>query len=104
MPLLTCNSGGRLFRRSKPAILLVEEIGMTKAPDLFSLKGKTALVTGGSMGIGRSIARGLGEAGARLIITARKEGLLREAEALLREEGLDVVGVVADIARADSIG
>lgn len=77
---------------------------MTKAPDLFSLKGKTALVTGGSMGIGRSIARGLGEAGARLIITARKEGLLREAEALLREEGLDVVGVVADIARADSIG
>lgn len=47
--------------------------------NLFSLEGKTAIVTGGSRGIGYGIARGLIDAGARVIITARSEGPLNEA-------------------------
>ena len=49
------------------------------AEDRFSLNGKTALITGGSRGIGYAIARTFVDAGARVIITARSEGPLNEA-------------------------
>jgi NAD(P)-dependent dehydrogenase (short-subunit alcohol dehydrogenase family) len=74
-----------------------------KILDLFRLDGKTALVTGGSTGIGRAIAQGLGEAGARLIITARKEAQLRETETMLKDAGIDVLGVVADVSKRETI-
>ena len=51
--------------------------------DLFDVSGKTALVTGGSRGIGRMIAGGLVEAEARVIISSRKEAELRETAAAL---------------------
>jgi NAD(P)-dependent dehydrogenase (short-subunit alcohol dehydrogenase family) len=76
---------------------------MTMSLDLFRLDGKTALVTGGSTGIGRAIAQGLGEAGARLIIAARKEPQLRETEAMMKDVGIDVFGIVADVSKRDSI-
>jgi len=41
--------------------------------ELFNLSGKVAIVTGGSRGIGKEIAIGLGEAGAKITITARRE-------------------------------
>ncbi|HNC47104.1 MAG TPA: SDR family NAD(P)-dependent oxidoreductase, partial [Acidobacteriota bacterium] len=41
--------------------------------ELFDLTGKVAIVTGGSRGLGREIAFGLGEAGARVVITARRQ-------------------------------
>ena len=47
--------------------------------DLFDVSGKTALVTGGSRGIGLMIARGLVQAGARVIVSSRKEGPVDEA-------------------------
>src|SRR3712207_6705735 len=50
-----------------------------KVLDLFSLKGKTALVTGGSRGLGLQMAEALGEMGARVAITARKKDELEEA-------------------------
>ena len=41
--------------------------------ELFDLTGKIAIVTGGSRGLGKEIATGLGEAGAKVVITARRE-------------------------------
>ncbi len=41
---------------------------------LFDLSGKTALVTGGSRGLGLQMAHALGEAGARIMLSARKAG------------------------------
>jgi NAD(P)-dependent dehydrogenase (short-subunit alcohol dehydrogenase family) len=63
---------------------------------LFDLHGKTALVTGGSRGLGLQLAEALGEAGARLVITARKAKDLEESAAHLRARGIDVHGIAAD--------
>ncbi|MDO9157929.1 MAG: SDR family NAD(P)-dependent oxidoreductase, partial [Burkholderiaceae bacterium] len=48
---------------------------------LFDLSGQTALVTGGSRGLGLQMARALGEAGARLVLSSRKAADLEEATA-----------------------
>lgn len=72
---------------------------------LFDLTGRVALVTGGSRGLGLEIAEGLGEAGCKLVITARKAGELAEAEARLRERGFAVAAVpgsVTDPAHAEA--
>jgi NAD(P)-dependent dehydrogenase (short-subunit alcohol dehydrogenase family) len=54
---------------------------------LFDVSGKTALVTGGSRGVGLMIARGLVQAGARVLISSRKEDQLRAAAAELANDG-----------------
>lgn len=66
--------------------------------DQFRLDGKVAIVTGGSRGLGLQIAEGLGEAGATIAITARKEPGLREAETHLRSRGISCFAVRCDIA------
>ena len=71
--------------------------------ELFDLTGKVALVTGGSRGLGLQMAEALGEAGARLAITARKQAELDEAESRLVGLGCDVLTVAADLARPDRI-
>ena len=68
-----------------------------------ALRDKVAIVTGGSRGIGRSIALGLAEEGCHVTICARGEERLRETEAELRERGVDALGVVADVENADDI-
>src|ERR1700727_2338331 len=55
--------------------------------DLFDVSGKTALVTGGSRGIGLMIARGLVEAGARVIVSSRKSADVQAAAAELAALG-----------------
>ena len=55
--------------------------------DLFSVSGKTALVTGGSRGIGLMIARGMVEAGAKVYISSRKAAVCDEAAAELSKSG-----------------
>jgi gluconate 5-dehydrogenase len=65
---------------------------------LFDLSGRTALVTGGSRGLGLQIAHALGEAGAKVMLTARKAGELEEAAAELQAAGIDARWTAADCA------
>jgi NAD(P)-dependent dehydrogenase (short-subunit alcohol dehydrogenase family) len=75
---------------------------MTSNSDLFSLQGKTALVTGGSRGIGAMIARGLLEAGARVVISSRKQHELDETKLALSEFG-EVTAMRADVSTLDGV-
>jgi gluconate 5-dehydrogenase len=67
---------------------------------LFDLSGKTALITGGSRGLGFQIAEALGEYGARVILTARKQDELDEAVAALTARGIAASAVAADVGKA----
>jgi len=68
--------------------------------ELFDITGKTALVTGGSRGIGFMIAQGLAQAGARLVIASRNEEELTAAAQRLRQIG-EVEVVPADLSSPD---
>ena len=63
---------------------------------LFDLTGKTALVTGGSRGLGLQIAQVLGELGATVVISSRKAAELEGAAARLTAQGLKVSWIAAD--------
>ena len=71
--------------------------GDALAYDRFDCSGKTALVTGGSRGLGLAMATGLGEVGARVAVVARREKWLREAEARLTEMGVPTIAETCDI-------
>jgi gluconate 5-dehydrogenase len=66
---------------------------------LFDLRGKTVLVTGGSRGLGLQLARALGEAGATLMLSSRKAQDLEQAAAELKAEGIDALWIAADCAQ-----
>ncbi|PWW44617.1 SDR family oxidoreductase [Melaminivora alkalimesophila] len=70
---------------------------------LFDLSGKTALVTGGSRGLGLQMAHALGEAGARIMLSSRKAEDLEAAAAELQAAGIDAGWIAADCAREDDI-
>src|SRR5438105_6647733 len=71
--------------------------------DTFRLDGKVALVTGGSRGLGLQIAEALGEAGASVAITARREAGLQQAVQHLGERGITAMSAVCDISRNDQV-
>ncbi len=67
------------------------------------IAGKTALVTGGSKGIGYAIAAGLVAEGARVVVSARDQGVLEAAVQRLGEGGGDVLAVAADVSSAKGV-
>ena len=70
---------------------------------LFSLAGKRALVTGSSQGIGYALARGLGEAGAEIVLNGRDEAKLTSAKDQLAAEGITVTTLAFDVTDHDGV-
>ncbi|SDH56565.1 SDR family oxidoreductase [Variovorax sp. OV700] len=68
---------------------------------LFNLAGRTALVTGGSRGLGLQMAHALGEAGAKVMLSSRKADDLSQAVRELREAGIEADWIAADCAKEE---
>ena len=71
--------------------------------ELFQLKDRVAIVTGGSRGIGQEMAEGLAEAGASLMLCARRDEWLTPAVAAMRTRGFTVEGTRCDVAKAADV-
>src|SRR6266852_4444655 len=71
--------------------------------DTFRLDGQVALVTGGSRGLGLQMAQALGEAGAAVAITARREEGLAHAVKQLAATGIRAMSVRCDISKNDEV-
>ena len=69
----------------------------------FDLGGRRAIVTGGGSGLGFAIARGLAQAGARVVLNGRNRDTLAKAQEQLREDGLEVDVAAFDVADADAV-
>ncbi|HEY2254535.1 MAG TPA: SDR family NAD(P)-dependent oxidoreductase, partial [Variovorax sp.] len=76
---------------------------MTSVLDSFNLRGRTALVTGSSAGIGFALARGLAGAGARVVLNARNADKLEAAGAQLREQGATVFTAAFDVTSGEAV-
>lgn len=76
---------------------------MAEVRQLFDLTGKSALVTGGSRGLGREMAEGLAEAGASVMILARREQWLRPALECFRNRGFHCEGLLCDVSQPDQV-
>src|SRR5262252_4008373 len=82
-------------RKYKPNVPTITE--------LFSLKDRVAIVTGGSRGIGLEMAEGLAEAGASLMLCARRDEWLTPTITDLRARGIKAEGVLCDVAKAADV-
>jgi NAD(P)-dependent dehydrogenase (short-subunit alcohol dehydrogenase family) len=78
-----------------------EELAMI-TKELFDLSGKVALITGGSRGLGLQMAEALGDMGAKVAISARKQKELDNATSYLTAKGIDVLTIVNDLGDAAS--
>jgi gluconate 5-dehydrogenase len=67
--------------------------------ELFDLSGKTAIVTGGSRGIGKEMAEGLAEAGANLMLCARRAEWLDKTVNEFQQRGFRVAGTTCDVSK-----
>lgn len=71
--------------------------------NLFSLANRTALVTGASSGLGRQFAHVLSDAGATVVLAARRIDRLEEVAAAIREKGGHALAIVMDVTSEDSV-
>jgi NAD(P)-dependent dehydrogenase (short-subunit alcohol dehydrogenase family) len=76
---------------------------MRSPSEIFTLEGRTALVTGGNRGLGRTFARALASAGARVLITASNAESLALARSEFSSEGISVETFAADISQREQI-
>ena len=70
--------------------------------NLFDLTGRTALITGGSRGLGLQIAEALGDYGAKLVLVSRKQADLDESVAHLKQRKIDATAIAADLTNAET--
>ena len=75
----------------------------THIQQLFDLSGRVAIVTGGSRGLGQEMAEGLAEAGAALMLCARREEWLLPTVEEFRARGFKAEGMLCDVANADQV-
>lgn len=75
----------------------------TSTRSLFELKGKVALITGASKGIGESIARSLAEFGARVVVSSRKQDAVDTVAQAFRGDGLEATAVAANMGRMEDV-
>ena len=66
-------------------------------------KDRVAVVTGGASGIGRALADRFGAEGMKVVLADVEEGALRQAEAEMREKGVDVIGVRTDVSKPEEM-
>jgi len=71
--------------------------------DKFTLKGKVAIITGASKGIGKSIAFALGQMGAKIVISSRKQDALDKVSKELESEGIETLALAANIGDEQSM-
>ncbi|MEX0730998.1 MAG: SDR family oxidoreductase [Aquisalimonadaceae bacterium] len=76
---------------------------MTSLQDLFSLQGRCALVTGGSSGLGAEMATALANAGARVLLVARRPDALEKVKARIERDGGVAETIAADISTDDGL-
>ena len=81
---------------------MMKEVADTKPPnryvrDLFNLTGRVAIITGGSIGLGRQIAEGLAEMGANLVLCARKKERCQQAAEDLQQLGVKILALGCDV-------
>ena len=70
---------------------------------LFDLTGRVAIVTGGSIGLGRQMAEGLAEMGAHLVLCARKEERCRKAAEEFQQLGVKAIALACDVKSSASV-
>lgn len=76
---------------------------MGKTARLFDLAGKSVIITGSGRGIGRALARGMAEAGARVTVCGRSADIVKETAEELRDEGHDILDVVFDAQKPEDV-
>ena len=75
----------------------------TNVKELFDLSGRTAIVTGGSRGIGKEMAEALAEAGANIVLCARRREWLDETVTEFAERGFKTIGKVCDVSQPEQV-
>jgi len=71
--------------------------------DLFDLTGRVAIITGGSVGLGRQMAEGLAEMGASLVLCARKKERCEQAAEELKHLGVKTLALGCDVKNPEQV-